>query len=552
MDGPPSKPTASKNRGARKKPQAQAAGYSLERPARLLLVCRRAGSSTELRNVLAKRWDVECVTSGAAALEIARSRPLDLMICELELPGPSGLQVLRRLRNDAQTRCLPFILAAPSARHSSCIKALELGADDYIHRPFAVREVLARVEMRLACGKFLAAERVARTEAEQANRAKSEFLAFLSHEMRNPLSAMVEWVSMLRAVRKSPAEGTRVLELLAFSLGMQQRLLDDLGDFSQIASGCLVLKQRPIPCLSAVVTAVLDLFRPIAAKKQIVLRTSIVPIAGPLHADAERLQQVIWNLLSNAVKFTPATGRVDVTCRRVGQFVELKVSDTGAGITPGAMLHLFKRFWRGGLSSEGLGIGLSVVEGIVRLHGGTVHAHSAGANRGAVFTVRLPIAAAPVLRELAARSAVRHRMTVPRMHILLVEDQLETAKAIQRVLINKGHSVRHETTVAGAVRAAAACVFDLLICDLSLSDGTGFELLPRIREFLPHSVHATGKVPAIVLSGYVDDASVARSLAAGFASHLEKPVDSSVLLTAIREVAEPFLTSQARGVARDT
>jgi CheY-like chemotaxis protein/anti-sigma regulatory factor (Ser/Thr protein kinase) len=378
-------------------------------------------------------------------------------------------------------------------------------------------------------------ERAARAAADRANEAREEIFAVLSHELRNPAAAMFEWISLLRAGRSSPAESARALDLLASTVSMQQRLLDDLRDVVRISCGSLRLRRRPLECLAPLIENCVELFQPIARKNQIRLRASVAPSMGPVDADPERIQQVLWNLLSNAVKFTPPRGRVDVRCRRVRNAVELTVRDTGCGISPEAMPHLFERFWRGGEAFEGSGLGLFIVHGIIQLHGGVVFAATEGAGLGAIFTVRLPLMARS--GKGIPRNGNRTSSGDRRVRILLVEDHRATARAITRVLSCAGHTVHHESTLDDAIQAAAQGAFELLVCDLHLPGGSGLDLLPRIREFLPPSKRMATAQPAILLSGYVDEVSAARSTAAGFAISLEKPVDAAVLLAAVQEVA---------------
>ena len=238
------------------------------------------------------------------------------------------------------------------------------------------------------------------TAALEANRFKDEFLAVVSHELRTPLNAMRGWMSLLRTAKLTPEQHLHALDVIDRNIGAQTQLVEDLLDISRIVSGRLRINVGVVD-LESVVNSAIDTVGPAAAAKGIRLHTAIDPAQGRIYGDADRLQQIVWNLLSNAIKFTPAGGRVDITVRRSGGDVELTVTDTGNGITPEFLPHVFDRFRQGDgtttRSVGGLGLGLAIVRHLAELHGGTVMAASEGEGRGATFTLRLPASApAPV------------------------------------------------------------------------------------------------------------------------------------------------------------
>src|ERR1051326_6463580 len=239
-------------------------------------------------------------------------------------------------------------------------------------------------------------EQAARMEAESANRAKDEFLATLSHELRTPLNAVYGWARLLRAGDMTSEETAHALETIERNAHAQVQLIEDLLDVSRIVSGKVRLDIRTVD-LRVVARAALDSLRPAAAAKGITLDERLDPLVGPVVGDPERLQQVIWNLLANAVKFTPRGGRVTLALARVGDAVEITVSDTGQGIVFDLLPYVFDRFRQGETGATrkhgGLGIGLSLVRHLVELHGGTVRAESGGHDQGASFTVSLPVSA---------------------------------------------------------------------------------------------------------------------------------------------------------------
>ena len=234
--------------------------------------------------------------------------------------------------------------------------------------------------------------------AEESSRLKDEFLATLSHELRTPLTPILAWVSQLRRGTLDPARVSRALEAIERSARAQAHLVDDLLEVSRIISGKMRLEVKAVR-LADVIDAAIEGVRPAAMAKDIRVVKAIHPGVHPIRGDAQRLQQVAWNLLSNAINFTPENGRVELRLRPAGTYLELTVRDTGKGISPAFLPHVFERFRQGDASSRGthggLGLGLAIVRHIVELHGGSVHAESAGQGKGATFTVRLPLRVAP-------------------------------------------------------------------------------------------------------------------------------------------------------------
>src|SRR6185312_16063188 len=224
---------------------------------------------------------------------------------------------------------------------------------------FSARELLARVDARLAQARLRAAERRAREAAERANRARDDFFATLSHELRSPLMAILGWTALLKHDGLREQDGTAV-ELIERNARIQRRLIDDLLDMARIVTGRMRVELQPLASLAAVIRVVVDSFRPIALAKGVSVQVSLDPDSGPIEGDPERLQQVLWNLLANSIRFTPAGGRIEVRCQRREADVEVTVSDTGRGIRAEAVPHLFERYWQGQFEShpgQGLGLG---------------------------------------------------------------------------------------------------------------------------------------------------------------------------------------------------
>ncbi|MGB7158621.1 MAG: ATP-binding protein, partial [Tepidisphaeraceae bacterium] len=377
--------------------------------------------------------------------------------------------------------------------------------------------------------------------AETATRSKDRFLAMLSHELRTPLTPALIAASALKAdANLSPAARDDV-EMIRRNIELEVRLIDDLLDLTRISKGKLEFRfdtEDAHPLLHGAV----DICREEAARKGLKLAIEAGATAHHVSADGARLVQVFWNLLSNSVKFTPPGGRITVRTAdgENGQLI-VEVIDTGIGIEPDVLPHVFDAFEQGGTSVTrsfgGLGLGLAISKALIAQHGGQLVAESAGRDRGATFRVVLPtvavpqqIAASPVTEPsmiLPASDVARHRLRP--LQILLVEDHLDTSRVLTRLLSGSGYHVRTADTVRAARAAADAEPVDLVVSDLGLPDGTGFELMRQLTE----RHHLKG----IALSGFGTEQDVQQSRDAGFARHLTKPVDFRVLEAAIEAVA---------------
>ena len=540
--------------------------------ARILVVDDNADMRDYLGRLLGKQWRVDTAPDSSVALEqIARSVP-DLVIADVMMPGLDGFGLLRLLRGNPRSSALPVMLLSARAGEEASEEALRAGADDYVIKPFSARELMARVDARLAQARLRTAERRAREAAERANRARDDFFAMLSHELRSPLMAIMGWTALLKSDRLNAADGAAV-DLIERNARIQRRLIDDLLDMARIVTGRMRVELQPLPCLSELIRLVIDSFKPIALAKGVSVLSDLEPGCGPIEGDPERLQQVLWNLLSNAIRFTSAGGRIEIRCGRRAADVEVQVSDSGRGIRPEAVPHLFERYWQGQFEShpgQGLGLGLAIAHRIVSLHSGAISAASAGEGQGATFTFRLPLSdLTPVRRRtlplsLGARIADAAAATVDESHsmspetvdslgpdaggnpspdtlrILLIDDHEAIAKACQRLLASHGHTVIRTADLASAERALQDAAangrrFDIVVCDLTLPDGDGLELPGRMAA--SNAAGVTASPPAIAISGRVFKDDVARCIAAGFREHLAKPFDETELLAAVQRVA---------------
>ncbi len=400
---------------------------------------------------------------------------------------------------------------------------------------------------------LMAGEQAARREAEAANRAKDLFLATLSHEMRTPLNAIVGWLAILRhedADTKHFQDGLKVIERNTVA---QVQLIDDLLDVSRIVSGKLRVDIQPCE-LVEVINAALNATRPAADARGITLDVRLDPAASDAWCDSVRIQQVVWNLVSNAIKFTPKGGRVDIRLTREASSFQIQVRDTGQGVSPDLLPHVFDRFRQADSSMRrrfaGLGLGLSIVKYIVEAHGGTVEASSPGEGKGATFTVRLPVRAVRMQEENEAEATdgrlddddtadsvyVADRRPPVRLdgvHILVVDDDADARRVLMILLERAGAVVVTVSSARAAVEALGKARAHVLISDLGMPDQDGLDLIRQLRA----DGHDAKDLPAVALTAFVqkDDAHLA--LSAGFQVHLPKPVDPHDLTSAIARLA---------------
>jgi PAS domain S-box-containing protein len=399
----------------------------------------------------------------------------------------------------------------------------------------------------LEAGIELAREQAARAEAERANRLKDEFLATLSHELRTPLTAVLGWARML-------ADGFVREEVRADALGIiyrnarsQAQLIDDLLDVSRIITGKLRIEIRPVD-LAPVVEAAVAVVRPAASAKRVQLQTVFEPGTGLIAGDPERLQQVVWNLLSNAVKFTPNGGRVQVRLGRVNSRVEVAVSDTGAGIAPEFLPHVFDRFRQADMGTTrrhgGLGLGLAIVRHIVELHGGTVEVESAGEGLGTTFRVSLPVMSASDAAgaasglasptHFAAGDAPSALPSLEGVKVLAVDDEPHGRALITEVLRRCGAEVVAVSSAREALEVLQAWRPHVLLSDIGMPGMDGYMLIRRVREL---SEEQGGRTPAAALTAYAGAEDRARSLSSGYQLHVAKPVEPAELAAVVASLA---------------
>jgi signal transduction histidine kinase len=517
-----------------------------ERAARVLVV----DSEPKVRDTVAtllrqEGHQIETAEALRPALRAYADNPPDVLLAELAVDEMSLLSEVRRAWPG--TVC---VLLTGFATMESAVEALRRGAYDYLVKPCVVedlKQTVARAtEHRQAA--LLAAEhdrrlrqmndeleeRVQARTAElaranerlaEANAAKDRFLATLSHELRTPLTPLRAALDLLK-MRPADPQLRAVLESMESSLNQETRLIDDLLDMARINTGKLTLKRQAVD-LAACLRGAADSVRPKAEarRQQLEVRLGSFPL---LLADPVRLRQVATNLLDNASKFTPEGGRITLEARREGSRAVLSVSDTGPGIAPAFLPHVFEPFRQADSSSRrqhgGLGLGLSIVRHIIELHGGQVQAANGPAG-GACFTVAFPVVAAP------APAAPPPPVDLGRMSVLLVDDSIDTVSVLSRLLEAKGLRVRQAVRVAEALRLAREEAPDVIITDIGMPEQDGYDLLNLL-----HSDARLRHVPVIAATGYVGSSEQTRMAEMGFAAALSKPFELDELLRALAQV----------------
>ncbi|MEH2462632.1 PAS domain S-box protein [Nostoc sp.] len=389
-----------------------------------------------------------------------------------------------------------------------------------------------QVAVALERAQLMASLQQQKEQLVQANRIKDEFLAVLSHELRTPLNPILGWSKLLQTKKYDQATTTRALETIERNAKLQTQLIEDLLDVSRILQGKLSLNIAPVNLESAIAAAI-ETVRLAAEAKSIQINTVLEPNIGQVTGDSARLQQVIWNLLSNAIKFTPQGGQVEISLQLLGSQAQLRVSDTGKGISPDFLPYVFDYFRQAdGATTRkfgGLGLGLAIVRHIVELHGGTVQAESLGEEQGATFTVMLPL----IKIYLNSHESEQQPDDSPDLNgvkVLLVDDERDTRELIAFILEQCGAVVTQAASAVEALRVMPQFQPNLLLSDIGMPEVDGYMLIRQIRAM---SQEMGGTIPAIALTAYAAEVDYQQAIAAGFEQHITKPVEPAKLIRAI-------------------
>lgn len=412
-----------------------------------------------------------------------------------------------------------------------------------------IEDITQRQQWEAERTQLLAQEQSARATAETANLAKDEFLSVLSHELRNPLNALLGWSQLLRTRKFDEATAKHGLEAIERSAKAQAQLISDLLDVSRITSGRLRLEIESIE-LAPAIEAAIEVVRVSAEAKNIQIESLLEPSTTKISADPVRIQQVVWNLLSNAIKFTPTGGRITVTLEYVGKQAQIQVSDTGMGINADFLPYVFDRFRQADASktrsNTGLGLGLSIVRHLVELHGGTVDVQSQGEWQGATFTVSFPLQTnqedpvqtvmESVISTDAPKEPVNNIPSLEGVKVLIVDDEAEIRDLFTTVLEVYGVEVTAAISASEALSALTTnpCGYDVLLSDIGMPDEDGYMLIRQVRALSPE---LGGQIPAAALTAYARDEDSTEALAAGFQMHIPKPVEPEQLLFVVASLS---------------
>ena len=471
---------------------------------------------------------------------LARYREVlpDCVILDDLFPDGTGMDFLTAIRDPEGTLKVPVVVLSSRGHEATTQDLLRAGAHGYLCKDNACADAM-RLAISSAIYKMQAEQQAAAQSAElervgaearrkgeeleRAHGAKDRFLAMLSHELRTPLAPVLSAVSAALGENELDSELKETFEIIQRNIQTEARLIDDLLDLARILEGGMEIVHEPVT-LRTCVRAAMSLTREIFSAKGVTLIADLQAERALVQGDTGRLQQLFWILLKNAAHFTPKGGKVDLVVRQENDEVFIAIRDSGAGIPNDRLESVFDAFGGdGGQHRFGsVGIGLTLARGIAQAHRGDLTAQSEGLEKGSIFTVRLPL----------SREAPPKKQTtiIPdkQLHILVVEDHEDTCHVLGRALRRKGFEVALAENSDAARRQFAHHFPDLIICDLGLPDGTGWDLLRSLREIR--------SVPAIAISGYGMESDLSRSRDAGFSAHLVKPVDFSRLEEAIANV----------------
>lgn len=494
---------------------------------------------------------VETAASGDEAVALLEGSEFDLILTDLHMEGGDGISVLTEMRRRAPLTISVVLTGFASVE--SAIAALQKGAYDFLVKPCDIDEMKHTVRRGIEHRRLMLAEQQARTDLESlnhdlerrveertaelkqlnedllaANRAKDIFLATLSHELRTPLTPVLGWINLLRTGNLDEKGVAQALDAIERNARLQSRLIDDLLDISRIATGKLNFEPQPIDLNATVETAV-ETLSASASARDITLKLSLSEQPLTVLGEPERLQQIILNLLSNAIKFTEPGGRVSLHTEVNGQEARVVIEDTGVGIEPEFLPHVFDRFRQADGSRTrrygGLGLGLAIVDALAKVHSGHVRAESDGVGKGSRFTLSLPCSAQAQSESetapMRAQTEVRHR-------VLIVDDSPDTLMFLRTFFEKNGSHVIAATSGKEAIDFASQYPPAIIISDIGMPDMDGYELLAELR-CLP----GLEKIPAVAISGYAMEEDRKRALSAGFSAHVAKPIDIDQLFALI-------------------
>jgi signal transduction histidine kinase len=503
--------------------------------ARLLAVDDREENLIALEALLRQEGVVvDAVGSGREALDALLRNDYALAIVDVQMPEMDGFELARLMRGVERTRRVPIIFVTAGGAAARLGEGYEAGAVDFLLKPIDPHVLRSKVQVFLElyrARRELAWSVKEREDAEaalrEASRRKDEFLAVLSHELRNPLAPIRNGLFILARAEPGSEQARRAQAIIERQVAHVTRLVDDLLDVSRVSRGKIELKRARVDLADLVRRAAED-HRSILANAGVALDVVVPPEETWVDGDPVRLAQIVANLLQNAAKFTRRGGHVRVALELEGREARVRVRDTGVGIDPAMLEHIFEPFTQGeqplARSHGGLGLGLSLARSLAQLHGGGVDASSGGEGKGAELLVRLPIA--PVAD--AARGSDDQAEAQEPRRVLVIEDNVDGADTLRDVLELDRHEVRVAHDGLAGVAAAREFLPDVVLCDIGLPGIDGYEVARRIR-----SDPALRGASLVAVTGYALAEDRERARAAGFDAHLAKPLSPDALRAAI-------------------
>jgi len=379
---------------------------------------------------------------------------------------------------------------------------------------------------------LLEQERRARAAAETANQIKDDFLAVLSHEMRTPLNAILGWIRLIQKGNLKPDVFQRALDTIERNAVVQNQLINDLLDISRIMRGQISLMIQPVD-VAYLIRVTVDTLRPAAEAKSIQVELNLESSLDKILADPNRLQQIFWNLLSNAIKFTPSSGTVTIRCDAVDNNLRVEVKDSGIGIVPEILPHLFEYFRQADSSTtrahNGLGLGLAITRRLVELHGGTIQANSPGPNQGSTFTVKLPMRVSKPASS-SAQSASGYDLSLEGVKAIVVDDEIDAQHLLKLILEQEGARVKSVGSAQEALNILETFQPDVIIADIAMPDEDGYSFLQSVRSLFNHQFN---DVPAIALTAYARQEDRQKAFSVGFQKHIAKPFEPMEVVDAV-------------------
>ena len=523
--------------------------------ARLLVVDDEESLRITTAAILEKEgYTVDTASSGDEAIELMRHTNYDLVLTDLHMEGGEGLSVLNEIRRNAPLTISVVLTGFASVE--SAIAALQEGAYDYLVKPCDIESMKHTIRRGVEHRRLMLAEQKARADLEQlnqdleeriaqrtselthlnaelaeANRAKDVFLATLSHELRTPLTPVVGWIKLLRSGNLDNKSISQALDAIERNAWLQARLIDDLLDTSRIATGKLQFEPRPTD-LNTTVKAALDTVLGMAASRNLELSITLSSASLVVMGEPVRLQQIAWNLLSNAIKFTDPGGRVTVTTTTDGVEASFVVTDTGVGIDPDFLPHVFDRFRQADGSTSrrhgGLGLGLAIADALAKMHGGSLQAESEGVGRGSRFTLKMALATA---QKVVPEKVEMRSHSLNGLNVLIVEDSADTLSLLSTVFEREGARVTTASSAAEALEWAGSNRPNVIVSDIGMPDVDGYEFLQQLK-----LIPGMNGVPAIAISGYASDEDRQRALGVGYLALMPKPIDVDLLFGLIHEL----------------